>query len=162
MADRLRIVPAEVSHVSIVLEFIRELADFEKLSDQVVATEESLHAALFGPDRTAEALIAYLADEPVGFALFFHNFSTCVGRRGLYLEDLYVRPAHRGKGTGLRLMRHLARVAAERQCGRFEWAVLDWNEEAIRFYESLGAEAMSDWTVYRLSGDALSRLADGA
>ncbi len=138
MADDLRIVTVEPIHVPIVLSFIRELADFEKLADQVVATEESLHASLFGPDRTVESLIAYWSDEPVGYALFFHNFSTCVGRRGLYLEDLYVRPAHRSKAIGVRLMRHLAQVAVERKCGRFEWAVLDWNEKAIRFYESLG------------------------
>jgi len=161
MADELQIKPAEAEHMPLVLAFIRELAEFEKLSHEVVATEESLRASLLGPDRTAEAVIAYWADEPVGFAVFFHNFSTFVGRPGLYLEDLYVRPAHRGKGFGMDLMRYLARLAVERNCARFEWAVLDWNEKAIRFYKSLGAEAMGDWTVYRLTGETMSHLADG-
>ena len=122
-----------------------------------------MHESLFGANPKVEAVLALLADEPAGFALFFHNFSTFFGRPGLYLEDLFVRPAYRGKGIGQALMRHLAKLAVERKCGRFEWWVLDWNEKAIHFYESLGAEAMSDWTVYRVSGEALARLAaDGS
>ncbi|MCH8148561.1 MAG: GNAT family N-acetyltransferase [Planctomycetes bacterium] len=161
MPNELRIIPAEPAHVPLVLQFIHELAEYEKLTDSVVATEELLHESLFGATPKVDAVLAYWADEPAGFALFFHNFSTCLGRPGLYLEDLFVRPAYRGKGIGQTMMRHLAKLAVERKCGRFEWSVLDWNEKAIHFYESLGAEAMSDWTVYRVTGDALERLADG-
>ena len=159
MPNELRIIPAEATHVPLVLQFVQELAEYEKLTDSVVATEELLHESLFGANPKVEAVLANWADEPAGFALFFHNFSTCLGRPGLYLEDLFVRPAYRGKGIGQALMRHLAKLAVERKCGRFEWWVLDWNEKAIRFYESLGAEAMSDWTVFRVTGDALTRLA---
>lgn len=159
MEDDLRIIRVDEDHISIVLELIRELSVFERMEDQVVATAETLRTSLLGPDRMAESVVAYWREEPVGFALFFHNFSTFVGRPGLYLEDLYVRPAYRGKGIGLHLMRYLAGLAIERKCRRFEWAVLNWNEKAIQFYEALGAAAMSEWTVYRLSGDALSRLA---
>ena len=161
MPNELRIMPAEPAHVPLILQFIQELAEYEKLTDTVAATEELLHESLFGAHPKVEAVLAYWADEPAGFALFFHNFSTCLGRPGLYLEDVFVRPAYRGKGIGQALMRHLAKLAVERKCGRFEWWVLDWNAKAIHFYESLGAEAMSDWTVYRMSGDALTRLAAG-
>ena len=161
MPNELRIIPAEAAHVPLVLQFIHELAEYEKLTYSVVATEELLHESLFGADPKAEAVLAFWADEPAGFALFFHNFSTFLGRPGLYLEDLFIRPAYRGKGIGQAMMRHLAKLAVERNCARFEWWVLDWNDKAIRFYESLGAQAMSDWTVFRMTGDALTRLAAG-
>ncbi|MCH9033646.1 MAG: GNAT family N-acetyltransferase [Planctomycetes bacterium] len=161
MPNELRIIPAEAAHVPLVVQFIHELAEYEKLTYSVVATEELLHESLFGANPKVEAVLAYWADEPAGFALFFHNFSTFLGRPGLYLEDLFIRPAYRGKGIGQAMMRHLAKLAVERKCGRFEWWVLDWNEKAIRFYESLGAQAMSDWTVYRVTGEALTRLAAG-
>ena len=162
MASELKIIPAGPEHTSLLLEFIHELAAYEKLSDQVSVTDDALRASLFGPSRAAEAVLAYWREQPAGFALFFHNFSTFLGQRGLYLEDLFVRPAMRGRGIGLALMRHIAKLAVQRHCGRFEWAVLDWNRPAIDFYESLGTAAMSDWTVYRLSGDALQRLAEGS
>ena len=142
-----------------ILELIRELAQYEKLEHLVVATEEGLRQTLFEEPRGAEVLLAREGDETVGFALFFHNYSTFLGQRGIYLEDLYVRPPYRGQGYGKALLQHLARLAIERRCGRLEWAVLDWNEPAIGFYKRLGAEAMEDWTVFRLSGEPLRRLA---
>jgi len=145
--------------VPLILAFIRELAEYERLSDEVVATEEGLRAALFGTRPAAEVVIGRCRGEPVGFALFFHNFSTFVGRPGMYLEDLYVRPSQRGRGFGEALLAHVARLACERGCGRMEWAVLDWNEPAAAFYRKLGAVPMSDWTVYRLAGDALAAFA---
>jgi len=157
--DDFRIVSATARDVPLILYFIRALAEYERLADKVSATEASIREELFGERPSAEAIIAYDGDEPVGFALFFHNFSTFVGRRGLYLEDLFVKPEERGKGVGRRLLNHLAALAKERQCGRMEWAVLDWNEPAIKFYRSLGAAPMDEWTVFRLSGDALERLA---
>jgi len=155
----LRIASATERDLSLILSFITKLAEYEKLSHQVVATEDLLRDALFGPRPAAEVIIAYWHDEPVGFALFFHNFSTFLGRRGIYLEDLFVDPAHRGKGIGKALLIHLARIAKERNCGRFEWAVLDWNEPSIDFYKGLGAAPLDDWTLFRLTGDALDRLA---
>ncbi len=160
MEHSIRIAPATEDQVPLILDFIRGLAEYEKLAHEVVATEESLRRSLFGPRPDAEVVIACVDGEPAGFALFFHNFSTFVGRRGLYLEDLFVKPAYRGHGVGRRLLQHLARLAVERGCGRFEWWVLDWNAPAIRFYESLGARPMSDWTVYRLTGPALEALAE--
>ena len=157
----LRITAATADDVPLVLRFIRELAEYERLAHAVVATEALLRDELFGPRPWAEALIAREDEEPVGFALFFHSFSTFAGRHGLYLEDLYVKPERRGRGVGRALLAHLAALALERGCARFEWAVLDWNEPAIRFYESLGARAMDDWTVYRLQGEALRRVARG-
>lgn len=151
--------PARESDVATVLALIRQLAQYERLSDEVVATEEDLRHALFGPRPSAEVLLARLSGEPVGFALFFHNFSTFLGRHGLYLEDVYVRPEHRGRGVGRMLLQSVAKLAVDRGCGRMEWAVLDWNEPAIRFYRDLGALPMSDWTVFRLAGDALARVA---
>jgi GNAT superfamily N-acetyltransferase len=148
--------PADVPEL---LALIRGLAEYERLADQVEASEARLVHALFGERPAAEALLARAGGEAVGFALFFTNYSTFLTRPGLYLEDLFVLPAWRGKGIGRRLLSRLARVAVERECGRFEWAVLDWNEPAIRFYESLGARALSDWTLYRLQGDALRQLA---
>lgn len=154
-----RIVPATPDNVALVLRFIKALAEYERLADTVVATEEGLRAALFGPQPQAEVLLAYADEAPVGFALFFHNFSTFMGRRGLYLEDLFVEPAFRGLGIGKALLARLAAVALERGCPRLEWSVLDWNESAIAFYRGLGAAPMDEWTVFRLTGDALTRLA---
>jgi GNAT superfamily N-acetyltransferase len=154
-----RIREAEPGDVALVASLIRELADYERLLDQVTITEERLEAALFGDRRSAEVvLVEDEAGESVGFALFFTNFSTFLGLPGIYLEDLFVRPAHRGRGVGRALFEHLARLARERGCGRLEWAVLDWNETAIGFYERLGARRNAGWMVYRLQGDALERL----
>ena len=147
--------------VPLVLAFIRELADYEKLLPEVTATPELLEEWLFDREA-ARVLIAEEAGEPVGFALFFRNFSTFLGKGGIYLEDLYVRPAARGRGIGRALLRRLAAIALEEGCGRLEWWCLDWNEPSIRFYRSLGAQAMEDWTVYRLAGDALRELAGEA
>jgi len=151
--------PATPADVATILGFVRDLAAFEREPDAVDATEPILAAALFGDAPAAEAVIAEAAGEAVGFALFFHNFSTWTGRRGLYLEDLYVTPAARGQGVGKALLRHLAALAVARDCARFEWSVLDWNADAIAFYRSVGAVGMDGWTVQRLSGDALRRLA---
>ena len=137
---------------------IRELAKFEKLEDQVVMTDELLRTGLFGPHPYAETVIAEENGRPIGFALFFHTFSTFLARPGLYLEDLFVLADHRGRGVGRALLAHLAHLAVERGCGRLEWAVLNWNQEAVRFYERLGAKPNSEWTVYRLAGEALSAL----
>jgi GNAT superfamily N-acetyltransferase len=154
--------PATPADVPTIARLIRDLAEYERLSHEVVATEAELRATLFGSRPGAEVLIASLAGEPVGFALFFHNYSTFLGQRGLYLEDLFVKPEWRHRGVGRRLLAHLARVAVERQCGRFEWAVLDWNDPAIRFYRSLGAQPLDDWTVFRVTGEALAALAASA
>jgi GNAT superfamily N-acetyltransferase len=143
---------------ALILRFIRELAEFEREPDAVKATEESLRQALFG-ERSAEAVIAEQDGNPMGFALFFHNFSTWTGRKGLYLEDLYVTPEARGSGVGTALLRHLAGIALDRDCGRFEWAVLDWNTPAIDFYTAMGAESLDEWRVRRVTGDALIKLA---
>lgn len=152
---------ATAEDTPLVLSFIRELAEYENLSHEVVATEEALRTSLFGERPFAEVLLAFVGEEPVGFALFFHNFSTFLGKPGIYLEDLYVRPEHRGAGAGSALLSRLAGLAVERGCGRLEWWVLDWNEPSIGFYERLGATAMDDWTVYRLTGAALEDLASG-
>jgi GNAT superfamily N-acetyltransferase len=145
--------------VPVILQFIRELAAYEKLAHEVTATEELLRRNLFSERRHAEALLAFEDDACAGFAVFFHNFSTFLGKPGLYLEDLYVRPEFRGRGYGKALMIHLARLAKERDCGRFEWWVLDWNQPSIEFYRSIGAVGMSDWTVQRVTGGALDKLA---
>ena len=150
---------AEVGDISQILAFIRELAEYEKLAHEAVADEATLATQLFGDHPAAEVVIAEVDGQPAGFALFFHNFSTFLGQRGLYLEDLFVRPQYRGLGLGRRLMIHLAKLAKERGCGRFEWSVLDWNEAAIRFYRSLGAVGLEEWTVQRLSGPELRALA---
>ncbi|HUG43508.1 MAG TPA: GNAT family N-acetyltransferase [Acidobacteriota bacterium] len=143
----------------LILTLIRELAEYERLASQVTASEEEIRKAVFEEPGRVEVWIAELNGSPAGFAIFFHNFSSFLGRPGLYLEDLFVRPDVRGRGVGKALLRRLARIAVERGCGRMEWAVLDWNEPAIRFYESLGAVGMRDWTVYRLTGEALRKLA---
>lgn len=151
--------PATDDDVALIAQLIRELAQYERLADAAVATEAGLREQLFGERPAAEVLIAEADGEPAGFALFFHTFSTFLGKRGLYLEDLFVRPAFRGLGLGKHLMAALARIAVQRDCGRFEWSVLDWNEPAIAFYRKLGAVGMDEWTVQRLQGDALHALA---
>lgn len=150
---------AERRDVPLILRYIRELARYEKLEEEVIATEEILEEWLFDKEK-AEVIFAVVEGKEVGFALFFHNFSTFLGRAGIYLEDLYVEPAHRGQGIGTALLRELARIAVARGCGRLEWWCLDWNSPSIEFYRSLGAEAMEDWTVYRISGETLGKLAE--
>ena len=157
-----RITSAKAADVPLILALIRDLAAYERMADQVVATEADVERALFAERPCTEAVIARVGAEAVGFALFFHTFSTFVGRRGLYLEDLYVRPPFRGRGIGRRLLAHLAALAVERDCGRFEWSVLDWNAPAIAAYRRAGAVPMDEWTVYRLTGDGLRTLAEEA
>src|SRR6185437_5549187 len=159
MKETISIRPATLGDVPLVLEFIRELARYEHLEHEVTATEADLGEALFGERRYAEVVFACSDGKALGFALFFHNFSTFKGRPGIYLEDLFVRPEARGRGIGKRLLAYLARTAVERRCARLEWAVLDWNEPSIGFYRSLGAVPMDEWTVFRLTGDALAALA---
>src|SRR5262249_50006871 len=159
MSEHVTVRPALERETSLVLQFVRELAEYEHLEDQVVATEEGLRAALFGSRRYAEVAFVCVDTQPVGFALFFHNFSTFLGRPGIYLEDLFVRPEFRGRGCGRCLLQWLAALAVERDCGRLEWAVLDWNAPSIGFYRSLGAVALDEWTVFRLTGPALESLA---
>lgn len=151
--------PAAPTDVPTILALIRELAEYERLSPEVSANELLLHDYLFGASRIAEALIAECNGTAVGFAVYFHNFSTFLAKPGIYLEDLFVKPAYRGQGIGESLLRRLAGIASERNCGRLEWAVLDWNEPAIGFYKSLGATPMNEWTVYRVTGEALEKLA---
>jgi GNAT superfamily N-acetyltransferase len=151
---------ATVEDTSTICQLIRALAEYERLTHEVVLDENMLRDHLFGPRAYAEVLLAEHDGAVVGFALFFHNYSTFVGKPGIYLEDLFVRPAERGKGFGKALLATLAQIALERGCGRLEWSVLDWNEPSIGFYRSLGAVPMSEWTVYRMHGDALRRLAD--
>ncbi len=153
--------PAAPADVPLILALVRELAEYEREPEAVEATEAMLSDALFGPRPAAEAVVAEHGGQPAGFALWFHNFSTWTGRRGLYLEDLYVRPAFRGRGVGRALLAHLAGVAVARGCARFEWSVLDWNAPAVGFYRALGAEAMDGWTTMRVSGPALAALAAG-
>ena len=160
--DALHIRQGTVDDCALLLSLIKELAEYEKLADKVVATEAELRESLFGPRASAEVLIGEYHKTPVAYALFFHNFSTFMGRPGIYLEDIYVQPAVRGKGFGKALMQHIAALAVERNCTRMEWSVLDWNEPSIQFYRSIGAVPMSGWTVQRLSGDALESLAAAA
>ena len=155
----LSIRPASIDDVPLIRALIAELAEYERLADAAVATDDDLRAQLFGAQPAAEVLIGEVDGEAAGFALFFHNFSTFLGKRGLYLEDLFVRPAFRGSGLGRHLMASLARIAVQRDCGRFEWSVLDWNAPAIGFYRTLGAVGMDEWTVQRLEGEALHALA---
>jgi GNAT superfamily N-acetyltransferase len=150
---------ATADDVPLIRQLIAELAEYERLADAAVATDDDLRTQLFGAHPAAEVLIGEVDGEAAGFALFFHNFSTFLGKRGLYLEDLFVRPTFRGSGLGRHLMASLARIAVQRDCGRFEWSVLDWNAPAIGFYRTLGAVGMDEWTVQRLDGDALRALA---
>ena len=152
--------PAKVADVPTILELIRELATYERAPNEVTATADGLNEVLFGEKPAAEVLLAFENETAVGFAVFFHNFSTWLGRPGLYLEDLFVRPEDRGKGYGRALLIRLAKIARDRGCGRMEWAVLDWNEPAIEFYRKLGAKSMDEWTVFRLKRDGIAKLAD--
>jgi GNAT superfamily N-acetyltransferase len=154
-----QIVPARPEDVPVILDLIRGLGEYERLSHEIVATEDSLGQWLFGERPAAEVVLAYVDTAVVGFALFFHNFSTFLGRPGLYLEDLFVKPGWRGRGIGQRLLVHLAELAVKRGCGRMEWAVLDWNEPALRFYERMGARVMKEWKLCRLTGESLTRAA---
>jgi GNAT superfamily N-acetyltransferase len=150
---------AGAADVPLILSFVRELAEYEKLGHLVTANEAGLREALFGAKPGAEVLLAFARGEAVGFAVYFHNFSTFLGAKGLWLEDLFVRPAHRGRGYGKALLLHVGRIAVERGCGRFEWSVLDWNAPSIAFYKSLGAVPLDDWTIMRVTGPALDALA---
>lgn len=150
--------PAGPGDAAAVLRLIKALADYEKLAHEVVATEDDIRQTLFGPRPAAEVLLAEEGGRPVGLALFFQNYSTFLGRPGIYLEDLFVEPACRGRGVGKALLQAVARLAVQRKCGRFEWSVLDWNQPAIDFYRSLGAKPLSDWTIFRVTGDALQKL----
>lgn len=158
----IRIVPATEDDIPLILSFIRRLAEYERLASACVATGEGIRATLFTEPRAAEVLLAYEADTPVGFALFFHNYSTFLAKRGVFLEDLFVIPEARGKGIGYALLSALADVALSRDCARLEWSVLRWNQLAIDFYRRIGAEPLDDWTTYRLTGDSLQRLAAAA
>jgi len=161
-AGNFRIRPAGVDDVPVILELIRDLATYERAPDEVTATEEQLVDVLFGERRAAEVLLAFEGESPVGFAVYFYNFSTWLGRPGLYLEDLFVKPEKRGKGYGRALLVELGKIARDRGCGRMEWAVLNWNAPAIKFYRALGATPMDEWTVFRLTRDEIGRLADAA
>lgn len=159
MTESFEIRTTTEADVPVILGLIRDLAEYERAPDAVVTTEAGLREVLFGAKRSAEVLLAFENREPVGFAVYFFNFSTWLGRPGLYLEDLFVRPEERGKGYGRALLKRLAQIAKDRGCGRMEWAVLDWNEPAIQFYRKLGAEPMDEWTVFRLTGDGIAKLA---
>jgi GNAT superfamily N-acetyltransferase len=150
---------ATPADVPVILQLIRGLAEYERLAHECVATEAALTRTLFGERPAAEVVLAFTDERPAGFALFFHNYSTFLAKQGIYLEDLFVFPEFRGRGIGKKLLQRLAQLAVERDCGRLEWSVLDWNQDAIRFYESLGAKAMDEWTVYRVTGEALTTLA---
>jgi GNAT superfamily N-acetyltransferase len=160
-SEAFQIRPAHSEDVPLILQLIRDLATYERAPDEVTATEEQLVDVLFGARPAAEVLLAFEGKSPVGFAVYFYNFSTWLGRPGLYLEDLFVKPEKRGKGYGRGLLGELARIARDRGCGRMEWAVLDWNEPAIEFYRSLGAKPMDEWTVFRLTRDEIAKLASG-
>lgn len=156
----LHIRPARADDAALILRFITDLARYEKAEQEVKTDVAGIRNSLFGTDSNAHALICERAGQPIGYAVYFFNYSTWLGKSGLYLEDLYVDPAQRGTGAGKALLRHLAKIAVDRQCGRFEWAVLDWNQPAIDFYEALGARPQSEWTTYRLTGQALRDLAE--
>jgi GNAT superfamily N-acetyltransferase len=160
MPTGLQLREAMPDDVELILYFIKALAEYEKLLDSVEATPEILKETLFGKRKVAETILAFVDDQPAGFALFFHNFSTFLGRPGLYLEDLFVKPEFRGHGVGQALLKKLSQIAVERNCGRLEWWVLDWNEKAIRFYKQLGAVPMDEWTVYRLTEDVFKKIAN--
>jgi len=157
---KIRIVPATRDDIPLIRDFILQLAEYERaLPGEAPVTEADLAATLFGDKPAAEVLIAYLDTEPAGFALFFHNYSTWLGKRGIYLEDLFVRPGFRKHGVGFALLRALARIAVDRDCGRLDWSVLNWNELAISFYKQIGAKPMDEWTIFRLTGEALEKVA---
>jgi GNAT superfamily N-acetyltransferase len=160
MQDSVSISIANESDIPTILQFIRGLAEYEKLSHQCVATETALRETLFGPHKFAEVLIARMNDVPVGFALFFHNYSTFLARPGMYLEDLFVLPEYRGQGAGKALLKQLAKIARERNCGRLEWSVLDWNEPAIGFYKRIGATVMPDWRICRMTAEQIEKFAE--
>src|SRR5947208_2453494 len=162
MAENFQIRPARVEDVPVILQLIHDLATYERAPDEVSATEQQLVDVLFGEKPAAEVLLAFEEKSPVGFAVYFFNFSTWLGRAGLYLEDLFIKPEKRGKGYGRALLVELAKIARDRGCGRMEWAVLDWNEPAIKFYRSLGAKPMHEWTVFRLTGEEIAELASAA
>lgn len=152
---------ATADDAALILRFIRELAIYEKAESSVQTDEDGIRASLFGPDAKAHALICEADGNAIGYAVYFYNYSTWLGRNGIYLEDLYVSPDSRGSGAGKALLQHIARIAVAQNCGRFEWSVLDWNEPAIRFYEAAGARPQSEWTVYRMEGEALRTFAEG-
>lgn len=160
MNTALKIKKASVKDVPLILSLIKELAEYEKLLNEVIVTGKDLKKCLFGTKKYAEVLIAYYENKPVGMALFFHNYSTFVGKPGIYLEDLYVKPDYRGKGIGKALLLELIKLAKKRNCGRVEWAVLDWNKPAIDFYEKLGAEMKDSWRIFRLTSDKISKIAE--
>lgn len=157
---KIEIRPANAADSGLILRFITDLAIYENAEDAVVATADDIRRSLFGPDTTTHAIICEIDSRPAGFAVYFYNYSTWLGKNGLYLEDLYVSPEFRGLGAGKALLKHLARIAVARNCGRFEWSVLDWNEPAIEFYKSLGAKPQDEWVPYRLAGQALADLAE--
>ena len=161
MKPTIDIKPAVEADVPVILSFIRALAEYEKLSHLCVATEEGLRRTLFGPRPYAEALVARIGGTPVGHAIFFHNYSTFLSAPGIYIEDIFVLPEHRGAGAGKALLREVARIARDRQCARVEWAVLDWNQPAIDFYQRMGADVMPDWRICRITGRAIDKIADG-
>lgn len=156
-----RVREATGEDVPLIFRFINELAVYEKLAHEVETDEEQLEKTLFGPDPRAYALVCEIDGDPAGFALYFYNYSTWLGKYGIYLEDLYVSPEHRGRGAGKALLTHIAGIAVEKDCGRFEWSVLDWNTPSIEFYKSLGAREMEEWRIYRVTGNALKKLGNG-
>ena len=158
--DNLVIKKAEVNDIPVIIGFIRKLAEYEKLSHEVTATNDLLKESLFSKDTTAYSIIGYVDNEPIAFALYFFNYSTFLGKKGLYLEDLFVLPEYRKNGVGKQMLKHLANIALENNCGRFEWSVLDWNEPAIQFYKNLGAELKDEWVIARISGKNLQKLAE--
>lgn len=151
MSNKTTIRKATPEDIPLILDLIKLIAGYEKLSHEVIASEESLHHSIFGEKSTVEVLLAFIDNTPIGYAIFFHNFSTFVGRKGIYLEDLFVKPEFRGKGIGKLLLKEIAKIAVEKNCGRIEWAVLDWNKPAIDFYESIGANAMNEWILFRMN-----------
>lgn len=157
--SHIAIKPATADDAPLILQFIKELAVYEKMESEVVTSVEQITASLFSPDSTTSSLICYIDDEPAGYAVFFFNYSTWLGKHGLYLEDLYITPKHRKMGAGRKMLQHLAAYAVEKGCGRFEWSVLDWNEPAIQFYRSVGAKPLEDWVIYRLTGKELHEFA---
>jgi GNAT superfamily N-acetyltransferase len=160
MTDAITIRKAEEKDIPLILQFIKGIAEYEKLLHEVEATEEKLHESLFSENANTEVLLCYLNEVPAAYAVYFHNFSTFVGKKGIYLEDIFVYPEYRKMGIGKKLLKHIAQIAVERNCGRMEWAVLDWNQPAIEFYKSIGAKPLNEWTLFRLTEDALKKFAN--